>query len=78
MSAIEVIGHHTVYANPIPHVRSRHGYFPGLVKLPSGDLLALFALGEAMDAANVTTVATRSHDRGKTWRLEGPITDRSV
>ena len=78
MSAIEVTDRHTVYANPIPHVRSRHGYFPGLVKSPSGDLLGLFALGEAMDAANVTTVATRSHDQGMTWDLEGPIIDRSV
>ena len=77
MSTIEVIDHHVVYENPIPQIRSRHGYFPGAVKLPSGDLLALFALGEAMDAANMTTVASRSQDQGKTWHLEGPIHKKS-
>ena len=73
MATIEVISHHVVYDNPIPHIRSRHGYFPGLVKLPSGDLLALFAMGEAMDAANLTTMVSRSRDQGKTWVLEGPL-----
>ena len=62
---------------PYSHIRSRHGYFSGLVNLPSGNLSGLFALGEDMDATNVTTVATRSQDQGKTWRLEGSITDRS-
>ncbi len=76
MSAIEVIDHHLVYKNPIPQVRSRHGYFPGLVKLPSGDLLGLFALGEAMDATDMATTATRSQDQGRTWDLEGPIRAR--
>ena len=77
MSSIEVIDHHVVYDNPIPHLRSRHGYFPGLVKLPSGDLLALFALGEALDAANVTTVVSRSQDQGRTWQFEGPLHEKA-
>ena len=76
VSAIEVIDHHLVYENPIPQIRSRHGYFPGLVKLPSGDLLGLFALGEAMDATNLATVATRSRDQGRSWDFEGPIRQR--
>lgn len=77
MSAIEVIDHHVVYENPIPQIRSRHGYFPGLVELPSGDLLALFAMGEAMDAANLTTMVSRSHDQGRTWTLEGPLHEKA-
>ena len=77
MPAIEVVDHHVLYENPIPEIRSRHSYFPGVVKLPSGDLLALFALGEAMDAANVTTVASRSRDQGRTWGFEGPIHEKS-
>ena len=77
MATIEVMDHHTVYENPIPHIRSRHGYFPGLVKLPSGDLLALFAMGEAMDATNVTTCVSRSSDRGQTWNLQGPLHRKS-
>ena len=73
MAFLEIIDRHIVYANPAPQNRSRHGYFPGLVKLPSGDLLAMFMLGEAMEAANVTTVVSRSGDQGRTWSLEGPI-----
>ena len=73
MAAIEILDHHVVYENPQPHNRARHGYWPGLVKLPSGELLALFAQGEALEAANVTTVVTRSRDAGRTWTLEGPL-----
>ena len=76
MSSIEVTDHHVVYENPMPQVRARHGFFPAMVKLRSGDLLALFALGEAIDAANVTTVVSRSHDQGRTWDFEGPLHER--
>ena len=77
MDTIEVTDSHVVYENPIPHIRSRHAYFPGLVKLPSGDLLALFAMGEAMDATNVTTYVSRSRDEGRTWDLQGPLHEKS-
>jgi len=73
MPTIEILDHHVVYENPQPYNRSRHGYFPGLVQLASGDLLGLFVLGEAFEAANVTTVVTRSQDHGRTWDLEGPL-----
>ena len=73
MSTIEVVDRHVVYENPQPQNRARHGYFPGLVKLPSEELLALFTLGEAFEAADVTTVVTRSSDQGRTWILEGPL-----
>ena len=64
MLPISVVDQHVIYENPIPQIRSRHGYFPGIVKLPSGELLCLFALGEAFDAADVTTVVSRFHDQG--------------
>jgi len=73
MSAIEVIDHHTVYDNSIPNLKSRHGYFPGMVKVPSGDLVTLFVMGEAFDAANCETYVTRSSDGGRTWVLQGPL-----
>jgi len=44
---IEYLEPHVVYENPRPHVHSRHGCFPGLVPLPSGELLALFVLAGA-------------------------------
>lgn len=74
---IEVIDHHVVYENPHPQNRSRHGYFPGLVQLPSGDLLAMFVVGEAFEAADITTVVSRSSDGGRTWMLEGPIHEKA-
>ena len=76
MAKIEVIDRHVVYDNPNPQNRARHAYFPGLVKLPSGDLLAMFILGEALEAANIITVASRSHDQGRTWIFEGPIHEK--
>lgn len=76
MAKIEVLDHHVVYDNPEPQLRARHAYFPGVVKVPSGDLVALFALGEALNATNVTTVVSRSKDDGKTWQLEGPFHDK--
>jgi len=78
MPAISVVDHHVIFDNPVPHLRSRHGYFPGVVKLPSGDLLALFALGEAFEAANVTTFVSRSRDQGNNWELEGPLHERDA
>jgi sialidase-1 len=75
---IEVIGHHVIYENARPHVHSRHGYFPGLAKLPSGDLLCLFVLGEAFEAPNNTTVVSRSKDDGRTWQLQGNLHQKST
>ena len=67
MPSIEAISDHVVYENPEPQLRARHAYFPGLVPLPSGDLLAFFMLGEAMNATNATTMVSRSTDGGQAW-----------
>lgn len=67
----------TIYDNPIPHLRSRHGYFPNVVLLPSGELIAAFVLGEAFDAANCTTWITRSKDCGQSWTPQGPVYDKN-
>ena len=47
---IKTIDEHVIYDNPIPHVRSRHGFFPGAIQLPSGELLAMVAIGEAFES----------------------------
>ena len=78
MPEIEYLETSKVYDNDRPHVRSRHGYFPGLTVLPSGELLALFVMAEAFEAANATTWLTRSSDGGRTWRLQGPLYDKNV
>jgi sialidase-1 len=70
---IEYLETSILYENPRPHIRSRHGYFPGLAVLPSGDLIALFVVSEAFESADATTYIARSGDLGKNWSLEGPL-----
>jgi sialidase-1 len=74
---IEYLEGYVAYDNPKPHVHSRHGYFPGLEKLSSGEILCLFQMGEAFEAPTATTYITRSKDGGRTWRLQGPFADKS-
>jgi len=76
MPEIRYLEGSVLYDNPIPHVRSRHGYFPGLAKLPSGDLLATLMIAEAFEAADGATHLARSKDNGRTWTLEGKLCDR--
>lgn len=73
---IEILQENIIYENPRPHVHSRHGFFPGLVQLHSGDLLALFIIAEAFEAPDGTTMISRSKDLGETWTLEGPLYDK--
>ncbi len=75
---IQYLNQHLIYENPRPHVHSRHGYFPGLVRLPLGELLCTFVMAEAFEAPNGTTWITRSADGGRTWQLQGPLYDKSV
>jgi sialidase-1 len=76
--SVEYLGSGILYENPRPHVRSRHGYFPGLAILPSGELIALFVIAEAFEAADATTWVARSGDGGATWHLEGPMLARAI
>ena len=78
MTMIDSLQDHVVYENPKPHVHSRHGYFPGIVQLPGGELLALIVIGEAFEAPDLTTYVSRSLDLGYTWQLQGPLYDRSA
>jgi sialidase-1 len=75
---LEYGGENIVYENPKPNLYSRHAYFPGLLQLSSGDLLALFVIAEAFSAANGTTYISRSSDLGSTWQLQGRLYDKSV
>ena len=57
----------TIYQNPAPLLVSRQAIFPGIVQLADGELVALFTIGEAFDAANTRAYITRSSDEGRTW-----------
>ena len=54
----------TIYANPDPLLVSRQAIFPGIVQLPDGDLLAMFSIGQAFDAADMRAYLSRSADNG--------------
>ena len=75
---IEYLERHVVSENPKPHVHSRHSYFPGVIQLPSGELLALFVRGEAFESPDQATWVSRSQDLGGTWQLQGSLYDKSV
>ncbi len=82
MGSIRIAGSGLVYRNPKPHVHSVHAYFPSVVLMANGELLASVALAEAFEATDMCTHLCRSTDDGETWALEGPIrpaqTDRLV
>jgi sialidase-1 len=73
MGRIESLSHVVIYDNPIPNLRSRHGFFPGIVRAPSGDLVALVSIGEAFESNDQLVHVSRSADRGRTWSLQGPL-----
>lgn len=62
-----------IYRNPKPHVASRHAYFPWVIQLQNGDLLASFVIAEAFESANSNTYISRSKDGGKSWSEPLPV-----
>lgn len=73
MPSVNVLKSGLIYRNPKPHVRSVHAYFPSVVVMANGEMLASVVLGEAFEATNNRTNVCRSNDDGETWRCEGPI-----
>ncbi|KKC37291.1 hypothetical protein WH87_12100 [Devosia epidermidihirudinis] len=65
----------TIYANPAPLLVSRQAMFPGLVRLDNGELIAMFSIGQAFDAADTRAHVSRSTDNGKTWSAATPLHD---
>jgi len=47
---IEYIEGHVAYDNPKPHLHSRHGYFPGLALLSTGEIAPDFGAKQALVA----------------------------
>ncbi|HPG69984.1 MAG TPA: sialidase family protein [Candidatus Hydrogenedentes bacterium] len=62
-----------LYKNPKPHVRSVHAYFPSVVEVVPGELLASVVLGEAFESVDLATHLFRSTDGGATWAEEGRL-----
>ena len=62
-----------VYANPKPHLYTRHAFHPTLVDLGGGELLCGHDVGAAVEALDYRTYLARSRDGGATWEPEGPL-----
>ncbi len=73
MANIEVLSTGLIYRYPKPHVHSVHAYFPSVVCMDNGEMLATLVLGEAFEATNLRTYVARSRDDGETWELEDTI-----
>ena len=61
-----------IYRNPAPHIVSRHAYFPSVIQMDNGELLASFSIGEAFEAINLNTYISHSID-GKSWSEPSPL-----
>lgn len=73
MSHIECLKTGILYRNPVPHLKSEHAYFPSVVRLQSGELLASMALGEAFESSDQRVYLSRSSDEGETWGGIAPL-----
>lgn len=73
MANIHVIGEGTLFRNPVPHVYSRQAYFPSVLRLDNGELLASFCIGQAFEAEDLHSCIARSADNGETWTYEGRL-----
>ncbi len=70
---IDILSTGLIAKNPKPHVRSVHAYFPSVVRLTDGEMLATVAQAEAFEAADMRTHLYRSTDGGATWQAEGRL-----
>jgi sialidase-1 len=69
----EILESHVIYENPLPQLTSRHSFFPSIVQLANGDLLASHVLGQAFESVDQSTYLSRSTDKGRSWELLPPI-----
>lgn len=75
MSLLQLLDQVVIYQNPLPQLRSRHGFFPQIVKLENGELLAFYVISEAFESVDAQTYFSRSKDGGYTWDQGRPVFD---
>lgn len=78
MSQIKNLATGLIYRNPKPHLYSKHAYFPSVVVLENGEMLASLVVGSAFDSADRHVEIARSLDNGNTWTLEGRMHDTKM
>jgi hypothetical protein len=64
---IELLEAGVVYANPQPHLRSRHAWHPSVVAVSDRQWFVSFDLAEAVEAFDYATVWSVSEDAGGRW-----------
>jgi hypothetical protein len=68
MGPLRVVGGGLVYRNPKPYLKAIHAWHPCLAACPrTGDWLATFELGEAVESLDYARYSARSADQGATW-----------
>jgi len=73
MPTIQILDTGLIYRNPQTYLKSVHAYFPSVITMANGEMLASLVLGEAFEAVNAHTYLARSRDAGKNWTLEGRL-----
>lgn len=73
INQIEIVDSGLIYRNPLPHVYSKQAYFPSVLQLQNGEMLASFTMGQAFESRDLHTELSRSLDQGLTWELQGPL-----
>ena len=70
---LRMIDESIVFKNPNPIHKSLCANFPSLVKIPDGELLCLFRVGQARASYDGHLELARSADGGRTWNCQGPV-----
>ena len=70
----EIVKSLTIYENTTPEASNAGAWFPGVVRLPSGELYATFSTGDDFEG-RMTMAASRSADDGASWRSAGAMFD---
>ena len=74
---MNILNSSIIYENPLPQLRSRQAFFPYACQCADGSLLAMYAIGEAFESVDSTTVTSRSFDGGLTWTAPKACFDKS-
>ena len=67
MARIRVVDNGLVYRGSKSHTHFRNAYFPSIVQLPNGQLVATMDICEKMSSRDARSYCCRSTDDGKTW-----------
>lgn len=77
MHRLSVVQTGLLYRNPVPHLFARHAYYPSVVRLPDGAMLASFVIASAMESIDAQMYLARSDDDGRTWTDPAPLHEKS-